>query len=234
MCMGAKQMSFWERWRFKREEMFDSLHNAFYLAFTKFSKHWDTHPAKEVYRLIRILILDRLQPWKCRFKPTHTCTPWQTHQQSLVNNGLPISTVCPESPLHLVWILMNTGGAVDLYCLYPHCIGTFLLFPSLIFSVWYCFVYSLLNVVCLNLYPLPPTLKVPSLPSCQDFIVNKKVVLKCPARLNKGLIKKQKALSVFNWDVCERWKAWHGQTHRPSLSSSSISFACIATTQLCL
>lgn len=38
----------------QRREVLDHLHDAFHLAFTKFSKHWDIHPAKEVYRLVRV------------------------------------------------------------------------------------------------------------------------------------------------------------------------------------
>lgn len=38
----------------EKRRALDNLHDAFHLAFTKFSKHWDTHPAKEVYRLIRV------------------------------------------------------------------------------------------------------------------------------------------------------------------------------------
>nr|XP_023672281.1 uncharacterized protein LOC111846387 [Paramormyrops kingsleyae] len=38
----------------ERRKVLDQLHDAFHLAFTKFSKHWDTHPAKEVYRLVRV------------------------------------------------------------------------------------------------------------------------------------------------------------------------------------
>ncbi|XP_035282908.1 uncharacterized protein LOC118232230 [Anguilla anguilla] len=37
-----------------KREILDNLHEAFHLAFNKFSKHWDGHPAKEVYRLLRV------------------------------------------------------------------------------------------------------------------------------------------------------------------------------------
>lgn len=52
----------------------------------------------------RCLILGRLHSWKSRLELTHNGSPWQTHQHSLVKNGLPISTVCPGSPSKLVWI----------------------------------------------------------------------------------------------------------------------------------
>ncbi|KAI7804100.1 hypothetical protein IRJ41_023986 [Triplophysa rosa] len=38
----------------ERREVLDHLHDAFHLAFTKFSKHWDTHSAKEIYKLVRV------------------------------------------------------------------------------------------------------------------------------------------------------------------------------------
>ncbi|KAK1889393.1 Phosphoglucosamine mutase, partial [Dissostichus eleginoides] len=38
----------------ERKQVLDDLHDAFHLAFTKFSKHWDTHPAREIYKLIRV------------------------------------------------------------------------------------------------------------------------------------------------------------------------------------
>ena len=38
----------------ERNVVLESLHDAFHLAFTNFSKHWDIHPAREVYRLVRV------------------------------------------------------------------------------------------------------------------------------------------------------------------------------------
>ncbi|XP_036978819.1 uncharacterized protein LOC119033181 [Acanthopagrus latus] len=38
----------------EKRNVLDNLHDAFHLAFTKFSKHWDTHPARDVYRLTRV------------------------------------------------------------------------------------------------------------------------------------------------------------------------------------
>lgn len=38
----------------EKRDVLDNLHDAFHLAFTKFSKHWDTHPARDVYRLARV------------------------------------------------------------------------------------------------------------------------------------------------------------------------------------
>lgn len=36
----------------ERGEVLDRFHDAFHLAFTKFSKHWDSQ--REVYRLVRV------------------------------------------------------------------------------------------------------------------------------------------------------------------------------------
>lgn len=44
-----RKMGFWEK-----KDVLDNLHDAFHLAFTKFSKHWDTHPARNVYRMARV------------------------------------------------------------------------------------------------------------------------------------------------------------------------------------
>lgn len=38
----------------EKREVLENLHDAFHVAFTKFSKHWDTHPARDVYRLARV------------------------------------------------------------------------------------------------------------------------------------------------------------------------------------
>lgn len=38
----------------EKKDVLDNLHDAFHLTFTKFSKHWDTHPARDVYRMARV------------------------------------------------------------------------------------------------------------------------------------------------------------------------------------
>lgn len=38
----------------KKKTVLDYLHDAFHIAFEKFSKHWDVHPAKQVYKMIRV------------------------------------------------------------------------------------------------------------------------------------------------------------------------------------
>lgn len=38
----------------QKRDVLDHLHDGFHIAFEKFSKHWDVHPAREIYKMIRV------------------------------------------------------------------------------------------------------------------------------------------------------------------------------------
>lgn len=38
----------------QKRDVLDNFHDAFHAAFAKYSKHWDVHPAKEIYKQVRV------------------------------------------------------------------------------------------------------------------------------------------------------------------------------------
>ena len=80
--------------------MLDNLHDAFHLAFTKFLKHWDTHPAREVYRLTRAFDPRQAPAMEKQIEVYSTLKPkanpsaelseqWMAYQQCVSRDPLP-------------------------------------------------------------------------------------------------------------------------------------------------
>nr|XP_057913311.1 uncharacterized protein LOC131107370 [Doryrhamphus excisus] len=84
----------------EKREVLDNLHEAFHLAFTKFSKHWDQHPAREVYRLLRVFDPRQAPAMEKRIEAYTTLKPmanpspelseeWMAYQHCVSREPLP-------------------------------------------------------------------------------------------------------------------------------------------------
>lgn len=88
--------------------MLDHLHNGFHIAFEKFSKHWDVHPAKKIYKIIRVFD-PRQAPAMERHIEAYG-TLWELRTPASPELSEPhINTVSEMKASQLPWTLLTTG-----------------------------------------------------------------------------------------------------------------------------
>lgn len=83
----------------EKKDVLDNLHDAFNLAFTKFSKHWDTHPARDVYRMARVFDPRQAPAMKKQIEAYSTLKPLANPSAELSEQWLAYQQCVSRDPL---------------------------------------------------------------------------------------------------------------------------------------
>ena len=96
-----------QMWVREKKNVLDNFCDAFHFAFTNFSKHWDSHPARDVYRLIRVFDPRQAPAMEKQIEAYSTLKPMANPSAELSEQWMAYHQRVPRDPLPIEMKLVN-------------------------------------------------------------------------------------------------------------------------------